>query len=196
MTVESRKVSKKTESHSFQSVNNNMHEGSAVAVPACDTLTAAIHEYERPLMGYALSLLRDAEAARDVVQDTFLKLHQQPPRDTDSALKAWLFTVCRNRALDVIRKEKRMVKLEEAHLDTLESDNPDPAREAEAKESQTTALRLLGRLPENQREVIRLRFQNDLSYKEISNITDLSVSNVGFLMHTGLKKLRGMMQEA
>ena len=51
-------------------------------------------------------------------------------------------------------------------------------------------LRLLETLPSNQQEVIRLRFQNDFSYREISAVTDLSVSNVGFLIHTGLKAIR------
>ncbi len=50
-------------------------------------------------------------------------------------------------------------------------------------------------LSENQREVIRLKFQNDLSYKEIADITRLSVTNVGFLLHTGLKKLRALAAE-
>ena len=49
---------------------------------------------------------------------------------------------------------------------------------------------MLARLPENQQEVIRLKFQQGLSYKEISSVTGLSVTNVGFLIHTGLKRLR------
>jgi len=49
---------------------------------------------------------------------------------------------------------------------------------------------MLEELPENQRAVIALKFQNGLSYKQISQQTGLSVSNVGFLIHTGLKTLR------
>jgi RNA polymerase sigma-70 factor (ECF subfamily) len=63
----------------------------------------------------------------------------------------------------------------------------------ERKEKFEEVLRFLERLPENQREVIRLKFQGDLSYKEISEVTGLSVSNVGFLIHTGIKRLRSMM---
>ena len=55
-------------------------------------------------------------------------------------------------------------------------------------------MRLLDRLPDNQQEVIRLKFQNDLSYREISEITGLSVSNVGFLLHVGIKRLREIMK--
>jgi RNA polymerase sigma-70 factor (ECF subfamily) len=51
-------------------------------------------------------------------------------------------------------------------------------------------MKILNTLPANQQEVIRLKFQGDLSYLEISRITSLSVSNVGFLIHTGLKTIR------
>ena len=50
-------------------------------------------------------------------------------------------------------------------------------------------------LPPNQREVIRLKFQNDLSYREIAEVTQLTETNVGFLLHTGLKKLRALLAE-
>ena len=52
---------------------------------------------------------------------------------------------------------------------------------------------LLADLSENQQEVIRLRFQNGLSYKEISHVTNLKVSNVGYLLHTAIQKIRGQM---
>jgi len=51
-------------------------------------------------------------------------------------------------------------------------------------------LKLIGELPRNQQEVIRLKFQNGFSYKEISRITALSVTNVGFLIHTAVTQLR------
>jgi RNA polymerase sigma-70 factor (ECF subfamily) len=49
---------------------------------------------------------------------------------------------------------------------------------------------LIDRLPPNQQEVVRLKFQNGFSYKEISRITELSVGNVGFLIHTAVARLR------
>ena len=58
------------------------------------------------------------------------------------------------------------------------------------KETAGEIFRMLDSLPKNQREAVYLKFQCDLSYKEISEITKLSVSNVGFLIHTALKSLR------
>ena len=68
----------------------------------------ALEEFEARLIGYAASILRDQDRARDVTQDTFIKLYSQDPDKVSEALKAWLFTVCRNRCLDILRKEKRM----------------------------------------------------------------------------------------
>jgi RNA polymerase sigma-70 factor (ECF subfamily) len=51
-------------------------------------------------------------------------------------------------------------------------------------------MEAMERLPENQREALRLKFQHGLSYKEIGRVTEESVGNVGWLIHTGLKKLR------
>jgi len=151
----------------------------------------ALSEYQSALLGYATSILGDAGRAQDVVQDTFLKLWQQEPGKVNRSLKSWLFTVCRNRSFDVLRKEKRMTHVETSQLESVagESGN-DPSSVAERSERQSEVMNHLDRLPENQREVIRLKFQQDLSYREISAITSLSESNVGFLIHTGIKRLR------
>ncbi|MFV1996291.1 MAG: RNA polymerase sigma factor [Verrucomicrobiales bacterium] len=155
---------------------------------------SALREFEGPLTGYAAGLLGgDWERARDVVQDTFLKLYQQDPTTVRDRLKSWLYTVARNRSIDIIRKEKPMTVTSTETFDTFDDQSPDPSAQAEQVERHEEVLRLVERLPENQREVIRLKFQSDLSYKEIAEITELSVSNVGFLLHTGIKRLRALM---
>lgn len=159
--------------------------------PAAELVKRALDEYQGALIGYAASILGDVERARDVVQDTFLRLWQQD--SVAVSLKSWLFTVCRNRAFDVLRKEKRMTHLESQEIESMAAADDDPAAAAEREESHRTVLRYLERLPANQREVIRLKFHGDLSYKEISAITSLSVGNVGFLIHTGIRRLREML---
>lgn len=151
----------------------------------------AVREYEGPLTGYVAGLLSgDWESARDVVQDTFLKLYKQDPASVQDRMKSWLYTVARNRAIDIIRKNKPMTVTSHETFDAIDDWRPNPAVQVERAERQKEVLALVDRLPENQREVIRLKFQSDLSYKEIAEITDLSVSNVGFLLHTGIKRLR------
>ena len=65
-----------------------------------------------------------------------------------------------------------------------------PGRALENEETQAALLKMIEHLPPNQQEVVRLKFQNGFSYKEISRITELSVTNVGFLIHTAVARLR------
>jgi RNA polymerase sigma factor (sigma-70 family) len=65
-----------------------------------------------------------------------------------------------------------------------------PGRSLEAAETHEKLLEMIGQLPPNQQEVVRLKFQNGFSYKEIARITELSVTNVGFLIHTAVMRLR------
>ncbi len=65
-----------------------------------------------------------------------------------------------------------------------------PATQAEQRDTADEVLRLLEQLPENQQEVVRLKFQYGLTYQEISKVTNLTVSNIGFLIHTAIKTIR------
>lgn len=147
-----------------------------------------LERFERPLIQYATSITGTGDRARDVVQDTFLRLAQNGPLEP-GRVAPWLFTVCRNRAIDLQRKENRIVAMTEDSPEPPSSE-PTPAASLEAKERADCLGRLLARLPANQREVLRLRFQCDLSYREIAEITRLGEGNIGFLIHTGLKTLR------
>jgi RNA polymerase sigma factor (sigma-70 family) len=154
---------------------------------------SAVERYEGPLTLYAARLLGDADAARDVVQETFLRLCTQDRATLETRLAEWLFTVCRNRALDVLRKESRMSRLSEEQVQRCLSPAPGPPDVAERREMASRVLDLLESLPINQRDVIRLKFQNGFSYQEISRISGHSVSNVGYLIHAGMKTLRGLL---
>jgi RNA polymerase sigma-70 factor (ECF subfamily) len=154
----------------------------------------AMEEHEGPLLRYSWRLTGDLESARDAVQETFMRLCRQKPSALDGRLPAWLFTVCRNLSLDLLRKEGRMTPLTDTQLAVRPSDDPSPATIAAQHDAENQILRLLDALPANQQEVVRLKFQNGLSYKEISVVTKLSVTNVGFLIHTALKTIRQQWQ--
>ena len=156
-------------------------------------LRAVLDRYERPLLCYAMRLVGDADRARDVVQDVFIRLCTADRVQIEDHVAEWLFTVCRNRALELRRKESRMRRLDEAAVATRESGDPPPAAVLETQETAGRALRLLASLPDNQQEVLRLKFQGGLSYKQIAGVLGLTASNVGFLIHTGLKAIREQM---
>jgi RNA polymerase sigma factor (sigma-70 family) len=153
-------------------------------------MDALLRRFERPLLQYATRILGDRDRARDVVQETFVKFQNEKREQLDNAPAKWLFTVCRNGALNICRKEKRMSYLDQELLEARESEQPAPYEKLEAKEASGFLLKILGTLPPRQQEVLQLKFQNDLSYQEIAEITNLSVSNVGVLIHNALKTLR------
>jgi len=155
-----------------------------------DWLREVVERFEGPLVRYAQRLTGNVERARDVVQETFVRLCAETPARIGEHVAEWLFTVCRNRAVDVRRKEGRMAALGQSRLDQHESRDAGPAAVAEHRDAVSHVLRVLDTIPDNQQEVIRLKFQNGFSYREISRVTGLSESNVGFLIHTGLKTIR------
>ena len=165
----------------------------AMITTADELVEHALKEYESPLIGYAMNILRDLDRARDVVQDTFIRLYKQDVEKVKGGLKSWLFTVCRNRALDVLRKEKRMISVDDEMFDREASKAPTPDTSADQSERIQQLLTLLDSLSENQKQVILLKFEKGMSYQEISDHTGLTSGNVGFLLHNGLKRLRDMM---
>lgn len=155
----------------------------------------ALDQFEERLLRYAQRILGDVNRAEDVVQETFMKLCRECPEQLNGRLGQWLYTVCRNQALDIRRKESRMAVLDRDPLE-VQIDNPEktiPERIEDLDEHQRV-LGALGTLSDNQQECIRLKFQHDLTYREISKITGLTETNVGFQIHAGLKRIREVLR--
>lgn len=167
----------------------------ASSVSRLQRIRWAMDQYQSRLIRFATGITGDAESARDVVQDTFLRLCREDLDAVGDHLPAWLFRVCRNRALDVRKKEGPLQRLDEV-ANATPDEGDDPHDRLEKSDDARRVLAALGELPAAQQEVLRLRFQEELSYKEISSVTGHSVGNVGFLIHTGLKRLRRRLEPA
>ena len=90
-----------------------------------DWIKAAMAEHEGALLRYANHFVHDFDTARDIVQDTFLKLCRQDQDTIGPKLVKWLFTVCRNRAIDIKRKESRMKPSPDYQLEERPDASPD-----------------------------------------------------------------------
>jgi len=159
-----------------------------------DWIGSAIDQYQGRLIRFASRITGDVESARDVVQDTFLRLCREDLDLIRDHLPAWLFRVCRNRALDVRKKEGPLQALDDDGTAALEEPGAGPHARLEQDDDARRVRVALGLLPAAQQEVLRLRFQEELSYKEISGVTGHSVGSVGFLIHDGIKKLRARLR--
>lgn len=157
------------------------------------TLRTLFDTEETPLLRYAFSLVGRRAVAEEIVQEVFLQLHKRWG-DVNSP-RAWLFRCVRNRALDYVRDNRREV---------IDSDAPETqSSSAEDETPETILLRMeatgalrqfVEELDETDRQLIKLKYFEDLKYRDISARTGLSVSNVGYRLHHILKKLAGQMR--
>jgi RNA polymerase sigma factor (sigma-70 family) len=158
-------------------------------------LSQCLDQNEKALVRYVYSLLKDIEAARDIVQDSFLKLWQQDQKELSGRETEWLFTVCRNRAYDYLRRKERK-HISDSELNTEVADSSLSAEDLIAAQTEQGALEsLIQGLNEQQKEVLHLKFEQGLSYKEISQITGMSVNHVGVFIHNTVKALKEKAQQ-
>lgn len=146
---------------------------------------------ESPLLAYAGKLVRNNGSAQDIVQEAFVRLHAN--FDAIRQPRAWLYRLVHNLALNHNRANRKIVPFESqpggqvAKEPADELPRPD---EALARLEAITRMRQsLKTLDERGRELIQLKFDEGLSYKEISRKTGLGIGNVGYLLHHALKHL-------
>ena len=150
----------------------------------------AVDKYQRPLTRYARGILRNLEPAREVVQESFLRLWKNGEVESGNPLRIWLYRTTRNLAIDHLRKEGRMESLSENDEEQLPCPEQMPSEALEKKQASKNIMSEVDSLPAKYQEVLRLKFQEELSYKEISEVTGHSVSHVGVLLHTAILNLR------
>jgi len=154
-----------------------------------DWIRRCIKDHEGRLISFTFRLTGDLEQARDIVQESFLELWDADDDNLRDRVTPWLYTVCRNKALNVLRRENKVVPLQDRQL----RDQRQSA--CSLLEQRQSAIRLeeaLGTLPKRDQELLTLKYQNEMTYKEISEVTGLSITNVGYHLHMGLKALRSI----
>ena len=155
-----------------------------------DVLLAALNDFEPRLLKYSFSICRDAELAQDAVQDTFLRLAKEYRRLDLHELGRWLFSVCRNRTIDLTRSARRIIPLNSTAHAEAPDESPRPDTAAEQRDETEQMLTVVDKLPDLQREVVRLRYFGGLSYDEIARDTRQPIGTIGWLLHEALKSLR------
>jgi RNA polymerase sigma factor (sigma-70 family) len=166
------------------------HEASAEP-PGWDTIEGLFAALESPLLSYALRLSGDPAAAEDIVQDAFMRLHAQFNEVREP--RRWLYRTVHNLALNHRRQAGKLVPLippgENGAPATDDTADPQPLPDEQIARLEGIGLvRLsLESLDDRSRELVRLKFNEDLSYKEISARTGLNIGHVGYLLHHALK---------
>ncbi len=159
-----------------------------------DALGVFVTRYQGTLLRFVSKLLGDREAAQDVVQDTFLQVARHPKRLLDiENHHNWLLRVARNLGISHLRRRSRARKHTEAFASRVAAEaqarEEEKSRALEEEETRSLVRSEINRLSERHREVLLLKVQEEKSYREIAEITGLSVTNVGYLLHQAVKEL-------
>lgn len=153
-------------------------------------LSEVLLRYEKPLLKHVYGFCQDRELSRDVVQETFLRLIRTRENGMPENLAAWLFTVSRNVVCDHLRRQKVVQFGHDESLDDRAAEGLSPDDHLERGEHEKRLTALVAELPERERELVRLKFQVGLSYREIEEITGISQGNIGYFLHRAVKHLR------
>ena len=140
-----------------------------------DDLATLIEPQIPALRRYAFALLRDREAADDLVQDTLERaIRAWPQRRPDGDPRAWLFAILRNLFLSTRRRGRPIAEAAPAALAQVADAAADPEAALRARD----VLDLLGGLPEEQRSILLLVAVEDLSYAEAAAVLDVPLGTV------------------
>lgn len=174
-----------------------------------ETIEEVFAALEAPLLNYALRLLQVRTVAEDIVQEAFMKLHAQFSEVRSP--RRWLYRTVHNLSLNYRRQADRIVPLDPGTgsgtggsgrgrdssdaggggARMIEAADPDllPDEQIVRWEGIGLVRLSLESLDERSRRVVQLKFEENLSYREISERLGLSPSNVGYLLHHALKTM-------
>jgi RNA polymerase sigma-70 factor (ECF subfamily) len=157
--------------------------------------------YGRPVYSLVLRILQQPASAEEIVQDVFLQLWKNADQYQISRgpLGPWLFTVARNRALDLLRLKREKQRRREDSVDFEPPPSavqwPDPEGAMDQSRRAAKVRAVLGLLPEVQRHAIELAFFDGMSHSEISAALGEPLGTVKSWIRGGLLKLRESLEE-
>ena len=161
--------------------------------PKVETIEELFRALESRLLSYALRLVRERGAAEEVVQEAFMKLHANFEQVEEP--RRWLYRAVHNLAVNHQRHAGKIISLnrtapEDAEVGKeLVDPQPLPDEQIARWESIGLVRLSLETLDDRGRELIRLKFSEDLSYQEMGKRLGLSTGNVGYLLHHALKAI-------
>jgi RNA polymerase sigma-70 factor (ECF subfamily) len=160
---------------------------------AWDTL---FQRYQLPLYTYAFELVRDEQAALDIVQETFINAvrHIGGLRD-DAKFGSWLFGIAHQKCIQRWRKHAREEALRQEFADAPVEIDDGPLQLLIQQEQEAEFMNVLSKLPEAQRSVLLLHFIEDFSLDEIAEITGTQLGTVKSRMHYAKKALRKLWED-
>jgi len=170
-----------------------------------EAIRGLVERYSARLFRYLARLVGEAALAEDILQDTWLRVVERLDRyDSSKPFETWIFAVARHRAIDTLRRRVRMrqklgqpaepQETEEGdHLDPLDlvaASNPSPLDRLTEGETEQRIADAFTRLPPHYREVLTLRFHEEMRLEEIAQVLEMPLSTIKTRVQRGLMLLR------
>jgi RNA polymerase sigma factor (sigma-70 family) len=154
-----------------------------------ETIEELFSALESPLLSYSLRLTGDLGAAEDVVQEAFMRLQAQFAEVHEA--RRWLYRTAHNLALNHRRRGRKIIPIDFDSGEGAAAVDPEPLPDEQIVRTESIGLvRLsLENLDERSRELVNLKFKENLSYKQISERTGLTIGHVGYLLHHALNEM-------
>ncbi len=165
---------------------------------------AIVEEWQKMVFNTALGIVQNAEDAEDITQEVFVQVYQSISSfKGDSKFSTWLYRIAITKSLDHERKKKRKKRFgfvksifgEENEVTVNPPDFHHPGVVLDNKENASVLFKAIGELPENQRIAFTLNKVEGLSYQEVSDIMQTTVSSVESLMHRAKNNLRKKLED-
>lgn len=166
-----------------------------------------VERHQERIFGYLLGMVRDRDVANDLFQETFLRViaamrQQRGSYAQQGRWLGWVMRIARNAALDHLRRRKKWTDVTPADeeeggsfWDRLPDDEPFADEQLHRGEQHEWLEACIDRLPPEQREVVLLRHETELTFREIAELTDVSINTALGRMRYALLNLRRMMAE-
>jgi len=173
-----------SEETSDEALVNAARKGDAQAM---ETL---YQRYRRWAFAVAVRFCDDHQDAADALQESFIHFFDRfPDFELRSSLKTYLYKVIKNKAIDVARRKKKFVPLEDEMLERI------PGAHSDLRERRSRLEELLSPLAADERRLLLMRFHDGLTFDEIAGVLDVSIGTLKSKSHRALAKLRSLMAQ-
>ncbi len=165
-------------------------------------LEALLNRHKDRVLGYLLNLVRNRQLAEDLFQDTFFKVITNLKKDSyndEGKFLPWVLRIAHNLAVDYFRVNKRIPEVKAKDdfdvFDVIPSEDPNMHEIFLAEQINNDVVKLVEHLPEDQKEVLKMRIFCDMSFKEISEETNTSINTCLGRMRYALINLRKLIEK-
>lgn len=162
-----------------------------------NALTILINRHQSKIFGFIYSKLSDRDISNDIFQDTFIKVIKTLKSNSyneEGKFLPWVMRIAHNLIIDHFRKNKKMPMFRETEefsiFSILSDDSPTIENKIIRDQVETDLKKLILELPEDQKEVLMMRMYQDMSFKEISEITGVSINTALGRMRYALMNMR------